>query len=157
MRWTIWYVLPFISPFFIGADPPCQHTQIEIRLAQKVCFLHSPTLIMQLANSYHPCFFACSYPGCGKSCHTCSGLKQHGRTHRGCVACIPALQNQLELLGLQPEDDDDQNSNFSGPNKERGCRQVWYHPVLNGKLSLLLLFCQQITMFFRYFLQLSRE
>ena len=75
---------------------------------------------MQPANSYHPRSFSCSYPGCGKSCHTRGGLKQH--------------------LGLQPEDDDDQNSNFSEPDEEPGRRQVRYHPILNGKLSFLLLF-----------------
>ena len=95
---------------------------------------------MQPANSYHPCSFFCSYPGCGKFCHTRGGLKRHGRIHRGCVAHIPALQDQLEPLGLQPEDDDDQNSNFSEPDEEPGRRQVRYHPILNGKLSFLLLF-----------------
>ena len=105
---------------------------------------------MQPANSYHPRSFACSYPGCGKSCHTRGGLKRHGCIHRGHVACIPAPQDQLELLGRQPEDNDDQNGDFSGPDAEPGHRQVQYHPILNDKLLLLLLLWPADNCVFRY-------
>ncbi|KAG6369264.1 hypothetical protein JVT61DRAFT_15537 [Boletus reticuloceps] len=87
---------------------------------------------------YHPRSFTCSFPGCGKSCHTRGGLKRHGRIHRGRVARIPAPQHQLDpphedqIPCGRPDDDNEHIRDFAGPDDEPWRRQVRYHPIING-------------------------